>query len=454
MVLTEEIDLEKLALVAEKIEDSVVITDKYGVVEWVNEAFTNISGYSLQEILGKKPGDLLQGPATSKEDVRSIQENLKSGNSFVSNILNYAKSGKTYWLRLSITPIRDDYGQITNFISIQTDVTKDIKDRALLKKGLDKHKEAEEKLARAIKKQEQLSNELMLAELRFKSTFKQENNIKSSLQKYRSDLVDTQNQLINNEKMASIGLLTAGIAHEINNPLNFISSGVSSLKAIASDIRNFMQDLDDSIVSQLPQDKRAMVDQIKSDHELDYVLEDMSQMLDDVETGSKRTIEIINSLRLSARGDEEEKVSAAVHNLIDASLILLKKKTEGINITKTYKDQKEILCYPGPLSQVFTNIIANALQAIPSGRKGKIDISTYQKKDVQYISIKDNGTGIPEKIAHKIFEPSFTTKKVGEGTGLGMSISKDIIDKKHKGQLSFTSKIDEGTTFIIQIPMK
>ena len=451
--LEADLDFERLALVAQKTDNAVVITDKYGITEWVNEGFTRITEYEYQEAIGKSPGELLQGPKTDPKDVEAIRSKLKSGNSFVQEILNYAKSGRTYWLRLSITPIRNEFGEIVNYIAIESDITQEKKNKEELKKALQKSQEAEEKLAKALAEQEQLSKELMLADLRFKSTFKQEKNIEQSLKKYRSDLESTQSQLISNEKMASIGLLTAGIAHEINNPINFISSGVTSLKALANDLKAFLSDLDESLKANLNKEHLEILEGLKSDHELDYVINDIDDMLQDVETGSKRTVEIIDSLRLSARGDEEQKIPASVSSLLDASLILLKNKIGSTKIVKSYGDLEEINCLPGPLSQVFTNVLGNALQALTKDSKGTIEIKTNQKKGNQIVEIKDNGCGIPQEFHDKIFEASFTTKKVGEGTGLGMSISKEIIEKKHKGKIYFESKEGEGTTFIIQLPM-
>ena len=131
----------------------------------------------------------------------------------------------------------------------------------------------------------------------------------------------------------------------------------------------------------------------------------------------------------------------------------MKNKIGSTKIVKSYGDLEEINCLPGPLSQVFTNVLGNALQALTKDSKGTIEIKTNQKKGNQIVEIKDNGCGIPQEFHDKIFEASFTTKKVGEGTGLGMSISKEIIEKKHKGKIYFESKEGEGTTFIIQLPM-
>lgn len=452
--LTEErqLDYEKLSLVASKTENAVVITDKYRIIEWVNEAFTQITEYTIEEAIGKSPGALLQGKGTDPKDIKALQKKLNSGESFVQEILNYTKSGKSYWLRLSITPVRNEFGEITNYIAIESDITKEKKQEQELKAALKQSKEAEERLKEALAHQEQLSRELMLADLKFKSTFKQEKNMTESLNRYRSDLQSTKKVLVNKEKMASIGLLTAGIAHEINNPINFISSGVSSLKNLSQDLKVYLSDLDKEVLSKAPKDLQDKYQELTESHEISELMLDISQMLEDVETGATRTVEIIESLRISARGDEEEKIATSINKLIDASLILLKSKVGGnIKIEKAYSELPELPCLPGPLNQVFTNIISNAIQAI-APKKGLIKVSTSETKEHQIICIEDNGAGIPEKVKSRIFDASFTTKQVGEGTGLGMSISKEIIEKRHQGTIEFKSKEGEGTTFKITLP--
>lgn len=447
-----QLDYEKLSLVASKTENAVVITDKYRIIEWVNEAFTTITEFTFDEAIGKSPGQLLQGKNTDPRHVEAIRSQFQTGQSFVQEILNYTKSGKAYWLRLSITPIRNEFDEITNYIAIESDITQEKKQEQELKKALRRSQEAEERLKSALSRQEELSNELMLADLKFKSTFKQEKNIAASLQKYRSDLQNTQEQLIHKEKMAGIGLLTANLAHEINNPVNFISNGVSSLKNLVVDLKEYMSAIDQHIFENLPDEAKQKVGQLKDEYELEELITDMGQMVADVEEGAQRTVEIIDSLRLSARGDEDEKSSASLEQLIDASLTLLKNKVGKIRIEKKYGKISEIDCFPGPVSQVFTNVLTNAIQAIPSGQKGLIKITTTETRECQKVTITDDGVGIPEKIQNRIFDSAFTTKKVGEGTGLGMSISQQIIEQRHQGKITFESKEGKGTQFMITLP--
>ncbi len=453
MTVQHELDYEKLALVASKTENAVIITDKYGVTEWVNDAFTTITEFTFDEAVGKTPGQLLQGEKTDPEHIEAIRTKLRTGESFVQEILNYTKSGREYWLRLSITPIRNEFSEIVNYIAIESDITHEKKNQQALEKALKSSQEAEERLKIALEQQEELSRELMLADLKFKSTFKQEKNIAESLQRYRSDLQQTQEQLLTKEKMASIGLLTAGIAHEINNPINFISSSISALKALIKDMQEFMAETEDKVLSQLPAEIREKVGALKEEYDIEHGMEDIDQMLADAALGTQRTIQVIDSLRISARGDEDEKTETNINDLLDASIVLLKNQlSKHIKIEKSYGPLTEISCLPGPLSQVFTNLINNAIQAIPKDKKGVIGITTECTDSHQQIVISDNGSGIPAKYKDKIFEPSFTTKKVGEGTGLGMSISKEIIENRHQGTITFESAEGQGTAFTITIP--
>ena len=205
----------------------------------------------------------------------------------------------------------------------------------------------------------------------------------------------------------------------------------------------------------LPEDVKQKIHDLMDEHETEEALEEMDQMVQDISTGTSRTLEIIRGLRISARGDKDQKSATCINDLLDSSLVLLKNKWQKrINVKKNFGPSTEIDCYPGPLSQVFTNLINNAIQAIPDEKKGgEIEISTITKGNDLEVIIKDNGTGIPEEIKDKIFEPSFTTKKAGEGTGLGMSISQDIVVHKHGGEINFNSTEGVGTEFTVTIPI-
>ncbi|WP_425391231.1 ATP-binding protein [Ekhidna sp.] len=305
-------------------------------------------------------------------------------------------------------------------------------------------------------KQLQDNEKLFLAEKKLQATLEKEQKSKEELAKALDSLKGAQSQLVHSEKMASLGQLTAGIAHEINNPINFISSGMVSLKMSIEAMREISEEytrLDDG---DDPEDVLEAVKELKEEHEYDEIVDELDDLINDINYGVQRTIEIVKGLRVFSRLDEEEAKNANVNENIDATLTLLRNKTKGkIEITKHYDESmKEIECYPGQLNQVFMNILNNAVQAMPDEKKdAEIKIYTEEADNEVYVRIKDNGVGIPDEIKNRIWEPFFTTKEVGVGTGLGMSITYGIIEK-HGGKIELASEVGKGTEFVITLPKK
>lgn len=267
-----------------------------------------------------------------------------------------------------------------------------------------------------------------------------------------TELVETmkrmQDQLIHSEKMASLGQLVAGIAHEINNPVNFISANITPLKQYVQDLKTLIFHYEQRFQEESATDD-ALV-RIKSEIEFDFLVDDLDILIRDVETGATRIKHIVQDLRNFSRLDEAELKTIDLHQSLDTTLNLLGHIYEGrITVHKDYGDLPPVDCYAGQLNQVFMNILANAGQAI--AQKGNVWITTRLEGAQVSITIRDDGAGIPEDILPKIFDPFFTTKDVGEGTGLGLSISYGIIEK-HRGEITVHSKVGEGTEFTMTIP--
>jgi signal transduction histidine kinase len=274
---------------------------------------------------------------------------------------------------------------------------------------------------------------------------------KDELQKTLEDLKQAQTQLVQSEKMASLGQLVAGIAHEINNPVNFISAGVDSLATNLEEIRQVIEiyhKVNESNVAE----KLKEIEDLKQKVEYKEAIREINKLIESIKNGTIRTTEIVKGLRTFSRLDEDILKTADIHEGIDSTLILLRNKYKNrIEIVKNYGVLPQVECYPGQLNQVFMNILSNAVDAI--SEKGKITICTSIEGNYVHISIKDSGHGIPESLKDKIFDPFFTTKGVGKGTGLGLSISQGIIEK-HNGSIEVKSKPGEGTEFIIVIPVE
>ncbi|MCP4459748.1 MAG: hypothetical protein GY816_17255 [Cytophagales bacterium] len=314
---------------------------------------------------------------------------------------------------------------------------------------------SEEEIRAMAEKQLEDNEKLFFAEKQVKEALELEKRRREELNKALENLKGTQSQLVHSEKMASLGQLTAGIAHEINNPINFISSGMKSIEFTIDAVKEILTKYDE-MEGGLDKAESILqeVKELKADHEYEEIMAELDVMIRDVNYGVTRTIEIVKGLRVFSRLDEEEMKRANINENLDATLILLKNKTKNkIKISKFYDDKmKEIDCYPGQLNQVFMNIMNNAIQAIPDEREdGELVIYTEETADDINVRIKDNGTGIPDDVKDRIWEPFFTTKAVGVGTGLGMSITYSIIEKHH-GKIELESEVGKGTEFIISIP--
>jgi signal transduction histidine kinase len=259
-------------------------------------------------------------------------------------------------------------------------------------------------------------------------------------------LEDAQSQLIMSEKMASLGQLMAGIAHEINNPVNYIQAGVTGLKEILKDFEELI-DVINQNSHDFPGETCKKITAITESLDLASAKEDMHTIADSILEGIHRTTEIIGGLKQFSYHNEEKLMMYNIHESIDTSLILLHNKyKDRIEIEKNYGKIPMMECFPGYLNQAMLNILDNAIDAIPG--KGVISICTKKKDKGIIIEINDNGPGIPKEIQSKIFDPFFTTKEIGQGTGLGLSITYDII-KKHDGKIWVKSEIGTGTSFFI-----
>jgi signal transduction histidine kinase len=274
-------------------------------------------------------------------------------------------------------------------------------------------------------------------------------------------------RLLQNDKMAALGQLVAGIAHEINNPVSFIAGNL--VHAL-----NYSQDLLDlvSLYQKYYPEPAAEIESAIADIELEFLTDDFLDLLKSMKVGTERIHEIVLALRNFSRLDESDKKKVDIHEGIDSTLLLLKSRLKNqqtgqvITVIKEYEKLPLVECYPGLLNQAFMNIIANAIDAIfnnydysgltSSSQKDPLIQIRTESIDINHIMIRiaDNGLGIPKDIQKRLFDPFFTTKSVGKGTGLSLSISYQIVVDKHGGQLQCLSVLGKGTEFIITIPVQ
>lgn len=265
------------------------------------------------------------------------------------------------------------------------------------------------------------------------------------LEKANQEIRETQAKLVHTAKMASLGQLVAGVAHELNNPIGFIYSNMSHLKDYSERLIDLVE-----VAESKPKTLKAK----KEEAEFEYVVEDMPKLIKSCEEGARRTRDIVLGLRNFSRLEEAKLKTVDIHEGIDNTLKLLAGELKGrVQVKKNYGDLPQIECYPSQLNQVFMNILSNAAHAV--GESGEIRITTVNSqegKDSIDISIRDTGKGMSEEVVEKIFDPFFTTKSIGSGTGLGMSISYGIV-QNHNGEIKVQSKLNEGTEFLITLPV-
>lgn len=287
--------------------------------------------------------------------------------------------------------------------------------------------------------------------------------LEQEVKRKAKEIQETQTQLMHQEKMASIGQLSAGVAHEINNPMGFISSNLASLRKYTLDIHQMIQsyqaltekinavDLDTGSKMEITDDLDN-VNKLEEQLDVDFILEDLPALVEESIEGAERINKIVADLKDFAHPGEESPTYADINHCIDSTLNIvwneLKYKAEVI---REYGDLPMVYCYPRQLNQVFMNLLVNASQAIE--KRGEITITTRTVSDYVEIDIQDTGSGIPEEILPKIFDPFFTTKDVGKGTGLGLNLVYNII-KKHQGTINALSRSGQGTTFRIRIPLE
>lgn len=392
---------------------TIVITDPTGTIIYVNAKFTEMTGYTKDEALGQNPRILKGNDGLT--DYKEMWEQLSAGRQWRGDFHNKRKNGEFFWERAAISPILDDEGNITHFLAIK----EDINERKLI----------EQQLERSVAESVQLA---------------------TSLEFLNAELKSTQSQMLQREKMASIGQLAAGVAHEINNPIGFVSSNLRSLDKYIKKLIGYLETLETHLKEQLPEGWQEIKAERKK-LKIAFLIEDCTDLIEESLDGSERVRKIVQNLKTFSRVDQAEEQLADLNECLESTIAIVWNEIKyKATLEKELADLPDLHCNPQELNQVFTNILVNAAQAIE--KNGLIKIRSWLDGDVVKISFQDNGSGIAVENQEKIFEPFFTTKPVGEGTGLGMSISYEIV-KKHGGDIQLESEMGQGTIFTLSFPL-
>ncbi|MDW7694172.1 PAS domain S-box protein [Flammeovirgaceae bacterium SG7u.111] len=451
-----ERELNESQYMLQKILDTIPVRvfwkNKNSVYLGCNKVFFEDAG--LQEgdtIVGKTDFDL-----DWKENAYSFRKDDKLVVSSEKPKLGFEEvqerpDGKKSWLLTSKVPLHDSEGVLIGVLGTYDDITR-LKE---IEKELTNHKNNLEKLVDDRTREIHVLNEELTQTN--EEIIAANNNLyeqKEYLEEAMLKLKETQSQLVQSEKMASLGVLTAGIAHEINNPVNFISSALEGLEVVLQSLKKLVVAYD-GIDDENYQEKLVEIEQLKIKIRYHILLSSLEKITSNMRSGVRRTTAIIKSLRVFSRADEGEFQKADVNEMIESALVILHHQYKSrIKVSKLFSDLPPVFCYPGKLSQVFMNLLSNAIQAID--KEGKITITTSVVPDKSpselVVSIEDSGNGIPDEIRNKIFEPFFTTKPVGKGTGLGLAISYGII-QEHRGRIEVQKSDGKGTVFSIYIPV-
>lgn len=407
--------------------------DTSGKFFWVNQKFCEIVGYTPEELYELNFKEITH-PDDVQLDRENVQRLLKGERATFTHEKRYIRNnGSIVWVNLTVSMVREARGKPKYFVG----VIENISDRKFAEIALQR---SEAQLHRKAELLEQTLHELR----------------------------SYQTQLVQSEKMSSLGQLVAGVAHELNNPVSFIYGNLVHVQEYTQDLTDLLE----LYQSYYPRPEKAIQDAI-ADKDLDFILEDLPKLLNSMKVGANRIREIVLSLRTFSRLDEAQFKEVDLHSGIDSSLMILQSGFQEkfphttIEIIKNYGKLPLVECYPGQLNQAFMNILTNAIDALQEQsllKSQKPDVADDNLQlqihtclvDQSHIQIRivDNGIGISPEVQKYIFDPFFTTKPVGKGTGLGLAISHQIIVGTHKGQLSCFSTPGQGTEFIIEIPSK
>lgn len=446
-----------LAGIVDHASESVIATEQNGRIIYVNPATEKMYEYTTEELNGQEL-EIINAELYREKIQKEIYKSALCGEVWQGELLNRRKDGKVFYTSTSVSKMVDKNGDFLALVWFQRDITQRKKYQEEMIR-IEKEKSEtlrilHENEAAINKSLSKAKRELLEKNLELeKRTFELEEE-KKRLKEAYVKLNQMQTQLIQSEKLASLGQLAAGVAHEMNNPIGFVNSNLGSLSEYVKDVKKILEKYE-KVERTIKEDKSKEslsqeIEEVKEQINLDFILEDFDKIISESQEGTRRVKSIVQNLREFSHVGKGEWEFADINKGIESTLSIawneLKYKAEVI---KEYGDIPQIECLPQQLNQVFMNLLVNAAQAITT--HGQIKIKTYREVKNIIIEISDSGVGIPRENIARIFEPFFTTKEVGKGTGLGLSVVYGIV-RQHNGTIEVESEVDKGTTFRVSLP--
>jgi PAS domain S-box-containing protein len=394
-------------------------TKPWGQIVYANVALARDYGYDRAELIGASP-EILVPLELNGAQYERIAAATRAGESLRVELRARRKDGSEFSTGVSLNPVRDAHGRVTHYVSIAADITARLREEQ-------NRRELQEKLSTEMRERERIALELRLS-----------------------------------QKLEAVGQLAAGIAHEINTPIQYVGDSIDFLRQAATDCWSLLDLYRDSLTRLATGDSmsgvRERVDAAERDVDLPFLLEEVPRAFERTLAGISRVAEIVRAMKEFARPDAGVQVAADINHAVETTLTVARNEYKYVAEVQTSLGEiPEVVCNIGELNQVLLNLIVNAAHAIADAgkdsRTGRIAVSTAISGASVIVTVEDNGCGIPEQNLERIFDPFFTTKEVGRGTGQGLAIARSIVVDKHGGTLRAESTVGAGARFTVSLPI-
>jgi len=390
------------------------------IIVYCNKAVAEQHGYAREELIGKPITLLTQWVGRNPAHMTEVQTALRAGQTVHYEDEVVRSDGSTFWLGVSIRPLCDSAGRITHSVAVGADIT-------AKRSEMRKKQELQDKLVAEMQERERMVLELQLA-----------------------------------QKLESVGRLAAGIAHEINTPIQYVGDSVHFLRSAFDDFDRLFEGMNHAAAS-LPdcaerKTYHLEVAELEKKHDLEYLRVEIPKAFTRTFDGVERVTNIVKAMKEFAHPDAREQSPADLRHALETTLLVASNEYKyAAKVHTEFSDLPQVVCNVGELNQVFLNLIVNAAHAIKDAGKdvenGEITIRLAAEGDQAVICVRDNGCGVPEENLTKLYDPFFTTKEVGRGTGQGLAISHSIVVDKHGGEINVSSRVGVGTEFIVRLPI-